>query len=101
VRWLVDDREVARVSTIGVPAAGATTIIEHGGTPQLATPRQLNCGMALFTLLDGGLPPAKTGLVSLEPPYAFPTAFAGGPNLFGQGAELRVERFEITSVNES
>ncbi len=23
------------------------------------------------------------------------------PNLFGQGAELRVERFEITSVNES
>jgi Family of unknown function (DUF6081) len=66
-----------------------------------STPRQLNCGMALFTLLDGGLPPAKTGLVSLEPPYAFPTAFAGGPNLFGQGAELRVERFEITSVNES
>jgi hypothetical protein len=101
VRWLVDDMEVARVSNIGVPAAGATTIIEHGGTPQLATPRQLNCGMALFTLLDGGLPPADTGLVSLEPPYAFPTAFAGGPNLFGQGAELRVERFEITSVNES
>ena len=33
VRWLVDDMEVARVSTIGVPAAGATTIIEHGGTP--------------------------------------------------------------------
>jgi hypothetical protein len=54
-----------------------------------------------FTLLDGGLPPAATGLVSLEPLYAFPTAFAGGPSLFGQGAELRVERFEITSVNES
>jgi hypothetical protein len=101
VRWLVDDEEVARVSNIGFPGVGATTIIEHGGTPQLATPRQLNCGMALFTLLDGGLPPADTGLVSLEPPYAFPTAFAGGPNLFGQGAELRVERFEITSVNES
>ncbi len=101
VRWLVDDMEVARVSTIGFPAVGATTIIDHGGTPQLATPRQLNCGMALFTLLDGGLPPADTGLVSLEPPYAFPTSFSGGPNLFGQGAELRVERFEITSVNES
>jgi hypothetical protein len=101
VRWLVDDMEVARVSNIGVPAAGATTIIEHGGTPQPATPRQLNCGMALFTLLDGGLPPADTRLVSLEPPYAFPTAFAGGPNLFGEGAELRVERFEITSVSES
>jgi hypothetical protein len=101
VRWLVDDMEVARVSNIGFPAVGATTIIEHGGTPQLATPRQLNCGMALFTLLDGGLPPADTGLVSLEPLYAFPTAFADGPNLFGQGAELRVERFEITSVKES
>ncbi len=53
------------------------------------------------TAADGGLPPAATGLVSLEPAYAFPAAFAGGPNLFGQGAELRVERFEITSVNES
>ena len=101
VRWLVDDVEVARVSTIGVPAAGATTIIEHGGTPQLATPRQLNCGMALFTLLDGGLPPAGNGLVSSSRRTRSRPQFAGGPNLFGQGAELRVERFEITSVNES
>ena len=98
VRWLVDDLEVARVSNIGFPAAGATMIIDHGGTPQAATPRQLNCGMALFTLLDGGLPPSGTGLVSLAPPYTFPTAFADGPNLFGQGAELRVERFEIRTA---
>jgi hypothetical protein len=55
--------------------------------------------MALFTLLDGGLPPSGSGLVSLEPPYAFPTAFAGGPNLFGQGAELQVERFEVVSAD--
>jgi hypothetical protein len=54
--------------------------------------------MALFSLLDGGLPPSGTGLVSLEPPYTFPTAFVGGPNLFGQGAELRAERFEIASA---
>jgi hypothetical protein len=101
VCWLVDDLEVARVSNIGFPAAGATTIIDHGGTPQAAAPRQLNCGMALFTLLDGGLPPSGTGLVSLAPRYAFPTAFAGGPNLFGQGAELRVERFEIDSAAAS
>ena len=99
VRWLVDDLEAARVSNIGFPAAGATTIIDHGGTPQPAAPRQLNCGMALFTLLDGGLPPSGTGLVSLAPPYTFPTAFADGPNLFGQGTELRVERFEIDSAN--
>jgi len=97
VRWLVDDTEVARVDHVGFPAPGATTIINHGGTPEAAAPRQLNCGMALFTLLDGGLPPSGQGLVSLAPPYAFPTAFVGGPNLFGQGAEMHVSRFEVDS----
>jgi hypothetical protein len=97
VRWLVNDAEVARVSKIGLPAPDATTIIDHGGTPDVVSPRQLNCGVAMFTLLDGGLPPAGTGLVSLAPPYAFPTRFAGGPDLFGQGAELHVERFWIQS----
>jgi Family of unknown function (DUF6081) len=99
VRWLVDDQEVARVDHIGIQSAGATTIIDHGGTPQPAAPRQLNCGMALFTLLDGGLPPSGVGLVSLAPPYVFPTSFVGGPNLFGQGAEMHIQRFEIDSVN--
>jgi hypothetical protein len=51
--------------------------------------------MAMFTLLDGGLAPSGTGLVSLAPPYIIPARFAGGPNLFGQGAELHVERFEV------
>jgi len=55
--------------------------------------------MVLFTLLDGGLQPSGTGLVTLAPPYTFPTAFVGGPNLFGQGAELRVRRFEVDSVD--
>jgi hypothetical protein len=55
--------------------------------------------MALFTLPDGGLPPSGSGLVSLEPPYAFPAAFAGGPTLSGQGAELQVERFEVVSAD--
>ncbi len=99
VRWLVDDVEVARVSNIGLPAEGATTIIDHGGTPQVAAPRQLKGGMALFTLLDGAVAPSGTGLVSLAPPYTFPTAFVDGPTLFGQGAELRVERFEIDSAD--
>jgi hypothetical protein len=97
VRWLVNDVEAARVSKIGFPAPDATMIIDHGGTPEVIAPRQLNCGMAMFTLLDGGLAPAGTGLVSLAPPYAFPTGFIGGPNLFGQGAELQVERFEVQS----
>jgi hypothetical protein len=98
VRWLVNDKEVARVSSIGFPSSGATTIIDHGGTPEAAAPRQLNCGMALFTLLDAGLPPAGQGLVFLQSPYTFPTTFVGGPNLFGQGAEMRVSRFEIDSA---
>lgn len=33
------------------------------------------------------------GLVPLEPQYVFPTAFVGGPNLFGQRAELGVALF--------
>jgi hypothetical protein len=28
----------------------------------------------------------------------FPTTFVGGPSLFGQGAEMHVQRFEIDSV---
>jgi hypothetical protein len=84
VRWLVNDAEAALVGKIGFPAPDATTIIDHGGTPEVVTPRQLNCGMAMFTLLDGGLAPSRTGLVSLVPPYIFPARFAGGPNLFGQ-----------------
>jgi Family of unknown function (DUF6081) len=47
VRWLVDDVEAALVSDIGLPAAGATMIIDHGGTPEAAAPRQLNCGMGV------------------------------------------------------
>jgi hypothetical protein len=95
VRWLVDDQEAAIVTDIGFPAAAATMIIDHGGTPEPAAPRQLNCGMALMTLLDGALGLAGTGLVPIGPPYAYPTRFVGGPNLFGQGAELEVERFEV------
>jgi Family of unknown function (DUF6081) len=95
VRWLVDDQEAAIVTDIGFPAAAATTIIDHGGTPEAAAPRQLNCGMALMTLLDGALGFLGTGLVPIGPPYVYPTRFVGGPNLFGQGAELEVERFEV------
>jgi hypothetical protein len=95
VRWLIDDAEVARLKTIGLPAPDATLLIDHGGTPESASPRQLNCGMAMFTLLDAGWTPSGEGLVSLAPPYAFPTDFVGGPNLFGQGAELEVDLFEV------
>jgi hypothetical protein len=97
VRWIINDREAARVDRIGFPSADATMLIDRGGTPQPAAPRQLNCGMALFTLMDGGQPPSGTGLVSLGGSYEIPSRFVEGPTLFGQGAELRVRKFEVRS----
>jgi hypothetical protein len=102
VRWIIDGQEAARVNRIGFPSPRATMLINRGGTPELAAPRQLNGGMALFTLMDAGLPPAEQGLVNLGGSYVFPTSFAGGPTLFGQGAEMKVGKFEVqTAPTES
>jgi hypothetical protein len=98
VRWIINDREAARVENIGFPSPDATMLIDRGGAPGPAAPRQLNCGMALFTLMDGCLTPTGAGLASLGGNYVFPTSFAGGPTLFGQGAEMRVRRFEARST---
>jgi Family of unknown function (DUF6081) len=95
VRWIINDHEAARIDSIGFPSADATMLIDRGGTPQSADSRQLNCGMALFTLIDGGQPSSGTGLVSLGGSYEFPTSFVEGPTLFGQGAEMQVRRFEV------
>jgi hypothetical protein len=97
VRWIINDREAARLDRIGFPSADATMLIDRGGTPQPAAPRQLNCGMALFTLMDGGQPPSGAGLVSLGGSYEIPSRFVEGPTLFGQGAEMRVRKFEVRS----
>jgi hypothetical protein len=96
-RWIINDREAARVDRIGFPSADATMLIDRGGTPQPAAPKQINCGMALFTLMDGGQPPSGTGLVSLGGRYEIPSSFAEGPTLFGQGAEMQVRKFEVRS----
>jgi hypothetical protein len=45
------------------------------------------------------MPPTGEGLVFLAPPYTFPSTFVGGPNLFGQGADMHVKRFEIDQVS--
>jgi hypothetical protein len=97
-RWIVNDREAARVKNIGFPSPRTTTLINRGGNPERATPRQLNCGMALFTLMDGGRPPSGEGLVSLGGTYEFPVSFRDGPTMFGQGAEMRVRKFEVRSA---
>lgn len=101
VRWVINGHVAAQVDKIGFPAPGATMLINRGGTPELAAPRQLNCGMALFTLMDGGLPPSNQGLVNLGGAYDFPSSFAGGPDEFGQGAEMLVHKFEVDSTPAS
>jgi hypothetical protein len=106
VRWLVNGDEAARVDRIGFPSPDATIILDHGGSPALAEPRQLVCGMALYQLLDGGLPPSNRGLVDLgAAPYLYPESFvfatageADNPYVFGQGAQLEVKRYEVVSV---
>jgi hypothetical protein len=95
VRWIINGREAARVDQVGFPSPNATMLIDRGGTPQRVAPRQLNCGMALFTLMDGGRPPTDEGLVNLGGTYRFPTNFVGGPTLFGQGAAMQVRKLEI------
>jgi hypothetical protein len=55
--------------------------------------------MALFTLLDDGLPPSGSGLVSLEPPYALPTAFAGGRTCSARVPNCRSSAFEVVSAD--
>ena len=100
VQWIINGRVAAQVTNIGFRAPGAKLLIDHGGTEEAAEPRQLNCGMALFTLLDGGPMPGSPdgpGLVNLAPPYTYPASFVGGPNLFGQGAAMQVQQFEIDS----
>lgn len=97
VRWIINGVVAAVVDKIGFPSPQATLVIDRGGTAQLAAPRQLNCGMAFFTLVDGGLPPIGEGLVSLGGSYVFPTSFVGGPTLFGQGVEMQVRKFEVRS----
>jgi Family of unknown function (DUF6081) len=96
--WIINGREAARVDNIGYPSPNASMLIDRGGAPRRAVPRQLNCGMALFTLMDGAEPPAGDGLADLGGSYQFPTRFAGGPTLFGQGARMEVSKFEIRST---
>ncbi len=101
VSWLINGAIAAGIDRIGVPSPDAALLIDHGGAPEPAAPRQLNFGMTLFTLMDGGLPPAGNGLVNLGGSYVFPAAFVGGSTAFGQGAEMLVRRFDVERLPSS
>ncbi|WP_380284554.1 DUF6081 family protein [Kitasatospora purpeofusca] len=113
VRWYVDGKKVYEVGRLGHHVSRAHMVLDHGGTQKDVRPRQLNCGMGLFSVLDGSAPGRPgSGLVRLtdaKPFYFDPATGAPaeqrfqddaslpGSRLFGQGAELAMDRYVISS----
>jgi Family of unknown function (DUF6081) len=111
VRWFVDGNERFSVDRIGHLLDRRYMTIDHGGTPTIVSPNQLDCGMGMFTLLDAEQP-SGTALVRLSsvPGFYFdpevgepvPQTFlddesAASNRLFGQGAEIRVKKYVVSS----
>jgi hypothetical protein len=109
VQWFIDDEEVFHVDRLGYRIGRRDMTIDHGGTETLASPRQLDCGMGMFTLLDGSQP-SNLGLVRLSSASHFyfapligspvPQAFIDNRSLyssrlFGQGAEMQIQRYIV------
>jgi Family of unknown function (DUF6081) len=112
VRWLVNGKEKFRVDNIGHRIDRKFMTIDHGGVEETVAPRQLDFGMGMFTILDGDLPSGKA-LVRLsnvqnlyfDPLQGEPTpqTFVDDESqessrLFGQGAQLQVQRVSVESA---
>lgn len=111
VRWLVDGDEKFRVDRIGHLIDRKYMTLDHGGVEEDVSPKQLAFGMGLFTLLDGRLPGGQALVkLSTAPDFYFdpavgqpkPQTFfdeqsADASRLFGQGGELRVRDFTVTT----
>jgi hypothetical protein len=125
VHWLIDGRRAFTVDEIGHRLSRDTLAIDHGGVDMTIEPRQLNCGMGMFAVLDGARPragaglgsgsgPAGDGLVRLtqdvDSPYFRPSAGEPAPQrfaddaslpssrLFGQGASLDIGPYVVAST---
>lgn len=112
VRWIIDGVEVFKVDKIGyrLPRSANYITLDHGGMEELVEPRQLDCGMGLFTLLDG-YRPNELGLVKLsgQTPYFDPSVgeptvgsfwddySAQANRLWGQGASMDMLRTVVSS----
>lgn len=110
VRWLLEGEEVLRVDRIGHRLGRDTLTLDEGGEQSIVEPRQLSFGMGLLALLDGSWPTGR-GLVRLSRATTYYRPDAGEPaeqsfvdensrgssRLFGQGAELRVAGFTVSS----
>lgn len=109
VRWTLDGTEVLCIDDIGHHLDSRQhMLIDLGGTPQLAKPRQLAFGLGLFTLLDGALG-SSPGLVRLSDAETYYSPRHTGAQalsfvddesrpesrLFGQGADLSVSSYIV------
>lgn len=112
VRWYVDEKEVFKVDKIGYRIDRKWMTLDHGGVEGLVSPRQLDCGMGTFTLLDA-YRPTQIGLVQVgDGPIKYYDPSVGEPTpesfvftqstasnrLFGQGASLHEHRVVVSSV---
>ncbi|WP_394833063.1 DUF6081 family protein [Pendulispora rubella] len=109
--WWVNGRSVLQVNGIGTRAVDRKYMtLDHGGTPQVVRPRQLDCGLGTFTLLDGALAPQSAGLVRLDSTVDYFAPRSGAParqtffdehsdaqnRLWGQGVQLNVAKIKVT-----
>jgi hypothetical protein len=111
-RWLIEGVEVFRVDAIGARLPDRKhMLIDLGGYDVALSPAQLDCAMGMFDFLDGYGPTGR-GLVQVDanpddyfdprlgPPARMTfidPASLPSDRLFGQGAAMRVERFDVWS----
>jgi hypothetical protein len=116
VRWILDGEQVFQVTQVGRHIDRQWMYIDHGGWEQDVDMRQLSCGMGMFTLLDAHKSPGyvswQGGLVRLadwSTPYIYPATGQYSywfwdeysqyqHRLFGQGAEMRVWEYWVSST---
>lgn len=116
VTWFLNGKKVYQVARLGYRLENQTNpfhskysdahppilLLDHGGVEEDVLPTQLDCGMGLFTLLDGNYP-NQQGLVQLstQTPYVnlgfLKTTFDKKNYLWGQGASLSVRAYKVTS----
>jgi hypothetical protein len=114
VRWFLDGTQALAVERIGLPLGRESLTLDEGGALAVVEPRQLSFGMGMLTLMDGSWPTGR-GLVRLSRGTTYFDPGVGEPKeqtfvdeenlgtsrLFGQGAELSVSDYTVTSVQQS
>jgi Family of unknown function (DUF6081) len=113
VEWRVEGLVVARVQGLGLLPNRENLVLDHGGVPTQVSPRQLACGVGLFTLLDATPPGGGAALVKASDAAHFYFDCANEPGraptfvdpssletsrLFGQGAELIVRDVRVSWI---